>query len=180
MAVQTPAAYGLFSQDVALHEVVRTLNEAGFANEDICMMLSPTHPVSTVVRDASFFSTEKQASAVTAGLIGWLSEFGAVLIPTVGFFIRSQAYFHALLVAKDSSFCGNSRALVGLGFAEAEAEKFERQLRKFGVLIYVSSPEIARIDWATQLLRRSGAKEAAPLMIAPVPRQEPAGISAVA
>jgi len=121
---QTPAAYGLFPQDVALHEVIRTLNQAGFANEDICMMLSPTHPIATVVRDASFFNAEREASAVTAGLIGWLSEFGAVMIPTVGFFIRSQAYFHALLVQDSSSLCGNSQALVGLGFPEGDAEKF--------------------------------------------------------
>ncbi|MGA9551695.1 MAG: hypothetical protein WBR30_05565, partial [Candidatus Sulfotelmatobacter sp.] len=77
MAVNT-AAYGMYSQNVPLNDVVHTLNQAGFDNEDICMMLSPTHPVAALVRDASLFSSEREANAATAGLIGWLSEFGAV------------------------------------------------------------------------------------------------------
>ena len=52
MAVNTAAAYGIYPQDVALAEIVHTLNKAGFENEDICMMLSPTHPIASVVREA--------------------------------------------------------------------------------------------------------------------------------
>ena len=117
MSVNSAAAYGMYPQEVALHDVVHTLNQAGFENEDICMMLAPTHPIATIVREASILNTEREASAVTAGLIGWLSEFGAVVIPTVGFFIRSQAFFHALVVAKDApALCGSTKTLVGLGF----------------------------------------------------------------
>jgi hypothetical protein len=162
MVPRTPAAYGMFPHDVALAEVVHTLNRAGFVNEDICMMLSPTHPIATVVRDASFLNTEREATAATAGLIGWLSEFGAVVIPTVGFFIRSQAFFHALVAAKDSPpLCGNSRTLVGLGLSEIDAERYENQLHDVGVLVYVSCPESARTNWAVELLRRTGAEEVA-------------------
>ena len=180
MPIQKPAAYGVFPQDVVLHEVVRTLNQAGFANEEIFMMLSPTHPIATVVRDASFFNTERTASAATAGLIGWLSEFGAVLIPTIGFFIRSQMYLYALLLDEDASMGANSRSLVGLGFSAREADKLETQLRRMGVLIYVSASESARIDWATELLRRTGAREAAPLTIPVLLEEESAGVGAVA
>ena len=45
MPLNSPAAYGMYSHDVALKDVVHTLNQAGFENEDICMMLSPTHPI---------------------------------------------------------------------------------------------------------------------------------------
>ena len=55
MAVTTAAAYGIYSQDVVLTDIVRNLNQAGFENEDICMMLAPTHPIASVVRDASLF-----------------------------------------------------------------------------------------------------------------------------
>src|SRR5580693_10602379 len=119
MEVNPSAAYGLYSQDVALTDIVRNLNQAGFGNEDICMMLSPAHPIASIVRDASLFNSEREASAATAGLIGWLAELGAVLIPTVGFFIRSQAFFHALMVAREvPALCGNAKTLVGLGFSE--------------------------------------------------------------
>jgi hypothetical protein len=160
----TPAAYGMYRQDVPLHEVVRTLNQAGFGNEDICMMLSPRHPIAAVVREASILNAEREASAVTAGLIGWLSEFGAVMIPTVGFFVRSQEFLHALLAPRDSApLCGSSGTLVGLGFAEDDAERYERQLRELGVLVYVSCPESAKTNWAIELLRQTGASEAAML-----------------
>jgi hypothetical protein len=165
MAVNAAAAaYGIYSQDIALTDVVRDLNQAGFDNEDICMMLSPAHPIASMVRDASLFNSEKEAGAVTAGLIGWLSEFGAVLIPTVGFFIRSQAFFHALMVAREGpALCGNARTLVELGFSEAQAERFEDQIDDLGVLVYVSCAGGAKTVWAREVLRHTGAQEAATL-----------------
>ncbi len=164
MAMNTAAAYGIYSQDIALEDIVRNLNLAGFENESICMMLSPGHPIASIVRDASLFNAEKEASAVTAGLIGWLSGFGAVLIPTVGFFIRSQAFFHALMEAREApALCGSARTLVGLGFSEEEAERFGDQLGDLGALVYVSCAEGAKTFWAREVLRHTGAQEAATL-----------------
>lgn len=164
MALNAAAAYGIYSQGIAVTDIVRNLNQAGFENEDICMMLSPTHPIASMVRDASLFNSEKENSAVTAGLIGWLSEFGAVLIPTVGFFIRSQAFFHAFMVAREGpALCGNARTLVELGFSEAQAARFEDQIGDFGVLVYVSCVESAKTLWAREVLQHTGAQEAATL-----------------
>lgn len=164
MAANTAAAYGMYSQDVVLNDVVQTLNQAGFDNEDICMMVSPTHPIASVVRDASIFNTERESSAFTAGLIGWLSKLGAVVIPTVGFFIRSRAFFHALMVSREApALCGNARTLVGLGFSENEAERFENQLRHLGVLVYVSCPQKEKRFWAREVFQHTGAKEVAML-----------------
>jgi hypothetical protein len=164
MALTTTAAYGFYPQDIALTDVVRNLNLAGFENESICMMLPPGHPIASIVRDASLFNAEREATAVTAGLIGWLSEFGAVLIPTVGFFIRSQAFFHTLMVAREApALCGNAKTLMGLGFSEDEAERFEDQLGSLGALVYVSCGETAKTLWAREVLRHTGAREAATL-----------------
>jgi hypothetical protein len=156
----TAAAYGIYSDDVVLADIVHTLNQAGFENEDICMMLSPTHPIASVVRDASVFNIEKDDSAATAGMIGWLSAFGAVLIPTVGFFIRSQAFLHALMATRGTpALCGNANTLVGLGFSEGDAERFEGQLRRLGVLVYVSCSENQKLLWAQEVLKHTGAME---------------------
>lgn len=164
MALNSPAAYAMYPHDVALNKVVDTLNQAGFKNEDICMMLSPTHPLAALVRDASLFNSERKSNDVTAALIGWLSEFGAVMIPTVGFFIRSQAFFHALMVARDTpALCGNSNSLAGLGFSDEEASRYESQLRRSGVLVYVSCSEPEKTSWACEVLRRTGACGAATL-----------------
>jgi hypothetical protein len=164
MAVTTAAAYGIYPQDVVLTDIVRNLNQAGFENEDICMMLSPTHPIAAIVRDASLFSTDREDTATSAGMIGWLSAFGAVLIPTVGFFIRSRVFLHALMVAREApALCGNARTLVGLGFSEPEAARFEDQLGRLGVLVYVSCAESAKTLWAREVLRHTGARETATL-----------------
>jgi hypothetical protein len=163
MELNPSAAYGLYAHDVPLADIVRNLNQAGFENEDICMMFSPAHPIASIVRDASLFNTERAASAATASLIGWLSELGAVLIPTVGFFIRSRTFFHALMAQEGRGLCGNSNALVGLGFSDDEAKRFEDQLGTSGVLVYVSCAESAKTLWAREVLRHTGAREAATL-----------------
>ena len=164
MALNGAAAYGVYSQDVVLTDIVRNLNQAGFENEDICMMLAPTHPIAAIIRDASLFSTDREDTATSAGMIGWLSAFGAVLIPTVGFFIRSRVFLHALMVAREApALCGNARTLVGLGFSEPEAARFEDQLGRLGVLVYVSCAESAKTLWAREVLRHTGARETATL-----------------
>jgi len=128
------------------------------------MMLSPTHPIASLVRDASLFNSECESNAVTAGLIGWLSKFGAVMIPTVGFFVRSQAFFHALMTTREApALCGNARTLSGLGFSDDQADRFELQLREVGVLIYVSCAESEKTQCACEVLRHAGAHEAATL-----------------
>ncbi len=164
MATTTAAAYGIYSQDVVLTDIVRNLNQAGFENEDICMMLSPSHPIASIVREASLFATDQEDTDASAGMIGWLSAFGAVLIPSVGFFIRSRVFLHALMVAREApALCGNARTLVGLGFSEHEAARFEDQLSRLGVLIYVCCDESAKTLWAREVLRHSGAQETSTL-----------------
>jgi hypothetical protein len=158
----TPSgAYGMYAYDAQLEQVMLTLNQSGFEKEDICMMVSPSHPLAQVVRQGQMLNTDREDGAA-AGLMRWLFEFGAVMIPTVGFFIRSQAFLRALVTGKDSaSLCGNSRPLVGLGFSENEAERFESQLRDLGVLVYVDCPKKNNAARAVEVLRRTGAHEPA-------------------
>jgi hypothetical protein len=165
MSVKETAAYAMYPRTVALPEVVSALNQAGFENEDICMVLSPAHPVATVVGNATIIGDiAGEESARRARMIGWVSKFGAVVIPTVGFFIRSQAFFHALLVEQNCpALSRGSRTLLGLGFSEDEAKRLGHQLCDVGALVYVSCREGAKADWAVELLRRAGAKEAAGL-----------------
>jgi hypothetical protein len=164
MAVNTPAAYGMYPDDVSLQQVVRKLNQSGFDNEQICLMVWPRHHIAGVMREANIFNAEKKASAMTVELIGWLMKLGAVIVPTAGFFIRSRAFLHALVMRKDSpGLCGNSGALVGLGFSEGDAERLEDQVCEMGVLVYVACQERERTSQAVEVLRRTGASETATL-----------------
>ena len=159
MPVSGSAAYGMYSRNVELLDVVCRLNREGFGNRDICMVLSPEHPVATVVRGANLNSDGNAAGART---LGWVSEFGAVVIPTVGLFIRSQDYFRALLLEQDfPTLSRDSRTLAGLGFCEADAKRLSKELSEVGVLVYVSCAERNNAESAVELLRRAGALEAA-------------------
>ena len=86
------------------------------------------------------------------------------MIPTVGFLVRSQEFLSAMIDAEDlPAVYGNTRALLELGFSEADALRFEFQLREIGVLVYVTCLEGEGSASALQALRRSGAREAAPI-----------------
>lgn len=157
------AAYGMYSRHVALPEVVSALNRAGYHKENICMVLSPAHPDAAIFQGA----TEDVAgweSATTARMIRWFSALGAVVIPTVGVFVRSQAFLNALLTEKSSSALSRgSRTLVDLGFPTDDAKRLGARLSDVGALVYVSCPENGKATTAIELLRRTGAHEAASL-----------------
>jgi hypothetical protein len=164
MAANIPAAYGMYLDDVAIRQVVLSLNQSGFDKEDICLMVSAQHPIASVLRETNILNAGRETSAMTMGLIAWLMKLGAVMIPTVGFFIRSQAFLHALVMTKDSrALCDNSTALMGLGFSKSEAARFEKQIREMGVLIYVACSEGEKTLQAAEVLRRMGAYETATL-----------------
>lgn len=161
------AAYGIYPRNIALPDIACALNKAGFGNEDICMVLSPAHPDAVSVRDASFFNSEQMEASASAKLIGWFSKFGAVFIPTVGFFVRSQAFFDALSNEPAApALSRGSRALLALGFSHEDAKRLGRQLCDFGALIYVSCAESTKASRVIELLRRMGAREAAGLCTA--------------
>jgi hypothetical protein len=128
------------------------------------MMVSTNHPFAAIVREANILGGEPESSAVTAELMGWLMKMGAVMIPNVSLFVRSPAFLDALVVSRDCpAVYSDRRALVGLGFSESDALRFESQLDEMGVLVYVSCSGRAKIARALEVLRRTGATETAAL-----------------
>lgn len=157
------AAYGMYSRDIALPEVVSALNRAGYKNENICMVLSPAHPNAAIFHESTSDMTHAESDP-TARMIHWFSRFGAVVIPTVGVFCRSQAFLNALFTEKNlSPLSRGSKTLVDLGFSTDDAKRLGHQLSDVGAMVYVSCPENAKAIGAIELLRRTGAQEAASL-----------------
>jgi hypothetical protein len=157
------AAYGMYTRDVALPEVVCALNRAGFDKQNICMVLSPAHPDAAVFQEPGYTFSGWESSA-TARMIRWFSEFGAVVIPTIGVFIRSQDFFSALLNNQASSTLSRgSRTLMDLGFSQDDAQRLGMRLCDVGALVYVSCAESAKTNGAIELLRSTGAQEASSL-----------------
>jgi hypothetical protein len=160
------AAYGMYSRDVALPDVVCALNRAGFDKENICMVLSPAHPDAAIFQDSqdSTSGMTGHECSPTARMIRWFSEFGAVVIPTIGVFIRSQDFFSALLAnPSPSALSRGSRTLMDLGFSQDDAKRLGMRLCDVSALVYVSCPEGTKAIGAIELLRRTGAQEASSL-----------------
>ncbi len=79
-------------------------------------------------------------------------------------FVRSQAFLQALLAEQTSSqLSRGSRALLSLGFSQADAQRLGHRLSDVGALVYVSCREITKAMGAIELLRSTGAQEAASL-----------------
>lgn len=155
MRINETAAYAMYPRSVALPKVVYALNRAGINNEDICMVLSPAHP------DASVFDSE---AASSARMIAWFSELGAVFIPTVGFFIRSQAFFPPSSTEQSfPSMSRGSKTLLNLGFPQEEAKRLGRELSDFGALVYIPCSGSAKAETAIQVLQNLGPREASTL-----------------
>jgi hypothetical protein len=165
MANSTKAVYGIYSDDVSVTDVVDALNIAGVDNQDICLVLARTHPISTIVREAAFHCKDREASAVAALLIEWLSELGAVVIRRFGFFIRSERYLQTVVTTRRAPACGNFETLMDLGFSRSEAERLQEELSEDGVVVYVACPEQAQATCAREMLQAIGAQETAELDI---------------
>lgn len=158
------AAYGMYSRHVALPDVVCALNQAGFENKDICMVLSPAHPDAAAVSDAGMLDDKPSEAARRARAIRWFSGFGAVVIPTVGLFIRSEMFFQALVAGPPASALSRgSGTLVGLGFSTDDAKRLGHQLCDVNAMVYVSCRKDSDTQGAIELLRNAGAREAARL-----------------
>lgn len=128
------------------------------------MVLSPAHPDAAHLGQTKWSSQVDDNDGRCARMLAWYAQLGAVVIPTVGFFVHSQEFLQALTA--DLNFPPLSRwarTLMGLGFSPDEAKRLSRQLTDVGALVYVSCPESAKTAGAIDLLRRTGAREAASL-----------------
>ena len=90
------AAYAIFSTETPLEDVFTSLNSAGFESEDICVFLSPTHPIADGVRNLNSGDSRSGAEVGVENTVSWLSTFGGVVIPGVGCFVGSREYLRAL------------------------------------------------------------------------------------
>jgi hypothetical protein len=162
IATQTKtAAYAMFPVGAQVEEVVHSLNLAGFEDENICVFLSPAHPIAAVVQNMKVNpSSDRSVEAGRAGVVSWLSRFGAVVIPGVGFFIGSREFLSALVPHhRRSSVDGGGELLAGLGIPLLDAARYQARVRRDATLIFVSCQGAARSQWAREILWRMRAEE---------------------
>jgi len=155
------AAYAMFPADAQVEQVVRSLNLAGFGDENICVFLSPAHPIAEAVQNMKVnSSSHRSVASARAGVVSWLSRFGAIVIPGVGFFIGSREFLSALAPHhRQSSVERRGELLAGLGIPQPDAARYEARVRRDATLIFVSCQGAARSQWAREILWRMRAEE---------------------
>jgi hypothetical protein len=155
------AAYAIFPVDTHMEDVLRSLNLAGFDNENICLFLTPMHPIAEGLQSMTVASSKDLSEeGRQAGLVSWLSRFGAVVIPGVGFFIGSREFLGALTPrGEQAPVVRNGELLSGLGIPQPDAARYEARIRSDANLIFVSCEGTARSQWAREILWRLRAEE---------------------
>lgn len=152
------AAYGLFPLAADLTQVVEALHAAGFPPADICLVVTPEHPISDAVREVRIGSAWVPSAAGFVDTVGWLSRFGAVVIPGVGFFVGSRSYLKALIGNANSAGSGNG-VLTGLGLPASDISRYEKRVQRDSFLVYVLCEDPARSSWAREILARMNADD---------------------
>jgi hypothetical protein len=162
MIFSTTAAYAIYPMATQIDEVIENLNSAGCRDEDVCVLLAPTHRLAQAVRDAKVAPMVLNSESPASELLQWLSRFGAVIIPGVAFFVSSRVFLRAALApgpATPNSVYADS--LIALGLPPQEADRYSDRLSRDAIIVFVCCSGAARAHWIRELLRTTGAEEAA-------------------
>lgn len=155
------AAYGFFPDDSQLECVLRSLNLAGFENEDLCVLIAAGHPIADRLRDLEYKAPhESTTNASPECVIAWLSTYGAVVIRDVGFFVGSRQYLNALALPEELFRTSEKGIFAGLGISASDAARYESRMRDKASFVFVSCNDVPRSEWARELLSAMGAAEA--------------------
>jgi hypothetical protein len=167
MAGKNTAAFGIYSTRAAVENAVDALKTAGFRNTDISVLF----PENTGTKD---FAHEKHTKApegattgagtgvVVGGTLGWLAGIGALAIPGLGPFIAAGPIMAALAGAAVGGTTGGVvGALIGMGFPEYEAKRYEGRVKKGGILLSVHCDDSKWTKKGKDILESTGAEDVA-------------------
>jgi hypothetical protein len=157
--------YAIYPTRVFVENGVQSLQKAGFRTADISVMFaSPTtskefaHTNETKSPEGATIGGG--SGAVIGGVLGLLAGIGVLAIPGAGPFIAAGPIMGTLAGTGVGGISGGLiGALVGAGFPEYEAKRYEGRIREGGILISVHSDDK---DWkrlAEKILKDTGASD---------------------
>lgn len=155
---------GIFRSRPQVEACVAQLKAAGYRNADISALF-PTgssnkefaHEAGTKMPEGA--TTGVASGVVLGGVLGWLAGIGSLAIPGVGPLIAAGPIMAALAGAGIGGAVGGiTGALVGLGFPEYEAKRYEGQVKDGGILLSVHCDNKEWSRRAQEILEASGAQ----------------------
>jgi hypothetical protein len=165
MSGKKTAVFGIYKNRVQAEQSVDRLLSAGFANDDISVLLPDSESSKQFAHKKDTKAPEGTTAGVTAGgvvggTLGLLAGIGALAIPGVGPFIAAGPIMGALAgLGVGGAVGGLIGALVGMGIPEYEAKRYEGRIKEGGVLLSVHCDTSDQIKRAKELLKNSGAED---------------------
>ncbi len=161
------AVFGIYPTSRQAEQAVGRLVAAGFANDDISVLLSDNNSTKEFAHEKSTKAPEGTACGATTGgviggTLGLLAGIGVLTIPGVGPFIAAGPIMGALAgLGAGGAVGGLLGALVGMGIPEYEAKRYEGRIKEGGVLLSVHCDTSEQMDRAKELLKQTGARDIA-------------------
>jgi uncharacterized membrane protein len=146
-------------------DIVEELKDAGFANDQISVLLPETqgtrefaHEKHTKAPEGA--TTGGATGAVSGGVLGWLAGIGALTIPGVGPLIAAGPIVSALAgVGAGAAVGGLAGALIGMGIPEYEAKRYETKIKAGNILVSVHSDDREQRETAKDIFEGAGAED---------------------
>jgi hypothetical protein len=166
-SVMKTSVYCLAKSDAQADQLVRTLQAAGFNDNDISVLFADqgtsrdfAHEKHTKAPEGA--ATGAGAGGILGGALGWMIGIGSLAIPGVGPFIAAGPILAALGgVAIGGVVGGITGALVGFGIPEYEAKRYEGKVRNGRVLISVHAEDSKEVTRIEEIFRQGGAEDIA-------------------
>ncbi len=167
MAGKNTAVFGIYPNRMAAETAVDRLVVAGFANQDVSVLMADTSSAKDFAHEKNTKAPEGTATGVTAGgvvggTLGLLAGIGALAIPGVGPLIAAGPIMATLAgLGVGGAVGGLVGALVGMGIPEYEAKRYEGHVKNGGILLSVHCERSEEVSRAKDILKASGAEDIA-------------------
>lgn len=163
--IQNGVVLGIFNSRSEVEQAIDALKADGFRSADISALFPSgtsnkefAHEKGTKLPEGT--TTGTASGLLLGGTLGWLIGVGAIVIPGLGAFIAAGPIMGMLAGAGLGSAVGGlTGALIGLGFPEYEAKRYEGQVKDGGILLSVHCDNHEWTERAQDLLKQNGARD---------------------
>jgi hypothetical protein len=145
--------------------IVSRLRTAGFSDNDISVLF----PDKDTTRDFAHEKNTKAPEGIATGAgtggvvgaaLGWLVGAGALAIPGIGPFIAAGPILAALSgAAVGATVGGISGGLIGMGFPELEAKRYEGKIKAGNILLSVHAEDSDELKTAEKIFKDANATD---------------------
>ena len=145
------AVFCIATSEYQAEAIVNELKIAGFVEDDISVLLADK---------AGVFSGDlkSRTPGVGEGALGWLTGLGQLDVPGAGSFVACGPIMSAVTGAGPG---GIGAALMGMGFSEVQARRYEKKTREGDILISARSENPDQSNRATAIFKQAEAQDVA-------------------